>query len=41
MVVHSMWYGDDEYDINSYGKFIKIPLDNGAKMQIEKIKKDE
>lgn len=35
---HSMWYGDDKYDINSYGKFIEIPMDNGGKMNLEKIR---
>ena len=34
---HSQWYGDNKYDINSYGKFISIPMDNGAKMELEKI----
>ena len=34
---YSMWYGDNKYDINSYGKFISIPLDNGAKMELERI----
>lgn len=29
-------YGDDKYDINSYGKFIDIPMDNGTKMEIKK-----
>lgn len=33
----SMWYGDNLYDINSYGKFVEIPLDNGAKMELEKL----
>lgn len=33
----SMWYGDNKYDINSYGKFVSIPKDNGAKMLLEKI----
>ena len=28
----SLWYGTDIYDINSYGKFIDIPMDNGGKM---------
>ena len=32
---HSMWYGDDKYDINSYGKFVSIPHDNGARMEVE------
>ena len=30
----SQWYGDDEYSIESYGKSIPIPLDDGAKMSI-------
>lgn len=34
---YSMWYGTDKYNIDSYGKFISIPMDNGAKMEIEKI----
>lgn len=34
---YSMWYGDDKYNIDSYGKFIEIPMDNGARMEIEKI----
>lgn len=33
----SMWYGTDKYNIDSYGKFIAIPMDNGARMEIEKI----
>ena len=33
----SMWYGDDKYNIDSYGKFIEIPMDNGARMEIEKL----
>lgn len=33
----SMWYGDNKYDIDSYGKFIDIPMDNGAKMEIKLI----
>lgn len=32
---YSMWYGDNPYDINSYGKFIEIPMDNGAKLELE------
>lgn len=32
----SSMYGDDKYDINSYGKFIDIPMDNGTKMEIKK-----
>lgn len=34
---YSMWYGDNQYDIDSYGKFIEIPKDNGAKMELEKL----
>ena len=34
---YSMWYGDDKYNIDSYGKFIEIPMDNGARMEIEKL----
>lgn len=34
---YSKWYGDNEYSIDSYGKFISIPMDNGAKMEIELI----
>lgn len=33
----TMWYGDDKYNINSYGKFIALPLDNGAKMNLKKL----
>ena len=34
---YSMWYGDDKYSIDSYGKFVDIPMDNGARMEIEKL----
>lgn len=34
---YSMWYGNDKYNINSYGKFVDIPMDNGARMEIELI----
>lgn len=33
----SMWYGSDKYNIDSYGKFIEIPMDNGARMELELI----
>lgn len=33
---YSMWYGDDPYDFDSYGKAIKIPMDNGARIDLEK-----
>lgn len=34
---YSMWFGDDKYNIDSYGKFVSIPMDNGARMEIEKV----
>lgn len=34
---YSKWYSDNKYDIKAYGKFIAIPMDNGARMEIEKI----
>lgn len=34
---YSKWYGDNKYDINSYGKFIIIPMDNGAKLELERL----
>lgn len=37
---YSMWYGDNKYNIDSYGKFIEVPMDNGGRMEIEKIKGD-
>lgn len=36
-VSYSMWYGNDKYDIASYGKFVEIPMDNGARMEILRI----
>lgn len=36
-ISNSMWYGDDKYNINSYGNFVEIPMDNGARMEIELI----
>ena len=36
-IADSMWYGDNKYSIDSYGKFIEVPMDNGAKMELEKI----
>lgn len=36
-LLDSMWYGNDKYDINSYGKFVDIPMDNGTRMEIEKV----
>lgn len=37
---YSMWYGEDKYDINSYGKFVPLPMDNGAKMEICKLERE-
>ena len=34
---YSMWYGENIYDANSYGKGCKLHMDNGDKMNIEKI----
>lgn len=34
---YSKWYGDNEFTIDSYGKSIDIPADNGGKMSIELI----
>ena len=35
---YSMWYSDDKYNTDSYGKFVEIPMDNGARMEIEKLR---
>ena len=32
---YSMWYGDNLYNPDSYGKYISIPADNGMRMEIE------
>ncbi len=34
---YSMWYGDNEFDLESYGKFIHVKLDNGSKMDLERL----
>ena len=39
-IYYGAWYGDDLYDPNTYGKFIRIPSDNGMKMQLLKFSKD-
>ena len=36
---YSMWYGDDEFSMDSYGKCIYIPADNGGKMNLEIIER--
>ncbi|MGN0656973.1 MAG: hypothetical protein ACI4KR_09270 [Ruminiclostridium sp.] len=35
-IFFGMWYGEDKYNPDSYGKFIKVPMDNGARMELEK-----
>lgn len=37
LLSYSKWYGDDEYDCNSYGKGYRLPMDDGAKMEITKL----
>jgi len=34
---YSKWYGDDEYNADSYGKAYDLRLDDGARMEIELI----
>jgi len=34
-ISYSRWYGDDIFDGNSYGKGFKLPMDNGARMEME------
>lgn len=38
MISYSKWYGDNEYDGESYGKGFELPLDDGARMEMELIK---
>ena len=38
LISRSMWYGDDVYDNDSYGKGYELRMDDGARMKIEKIK---
>lgn len=32
---YSMWYGTNEFDVKSYGKCVSVPMDNGAKLDLE------
>lgn len=32
---YSLWYGDNPYDPDCYGKFVEIPADNGMRMELE------
>lgn len=36
---YSRWYGDNEYDSNSYGKSFNIPMDDGMRTQLELLNK--
>ena len=36
-ILYSKWYGYEEFNHNSYGKAYDLPMDNGAKMHIEKL----
>ena len=38
---YSQWYGEDEYSMDSFGKAVPIPLDDGAKMSISLIEKNK
>lgn len=37
MLTQSKWYGDNEYDAESYGKGFELRLDDGARMEMELI----
>lgn len=37
MICSSMWYGDKVYDYKSYGKSYQLIMDDGARMEIEKL----
>ena len=34
----SKWYGDNEYDADSYGKGFELRMDDGARMEMKLIK---
>ena len=38
---NSRWYGDDEYDSESYGKGWLLPMDDGARMEMKYVEEDE
>ena len=40
LLTRSQWYGDNKYDANSYGKAYDIHLDDGARMEIELLKRE-
>ena len=37
MICRSKWYGEDEYDSDSYGKSYPLHMDNGGRMEMEVI----
>ena len=37
-LIYSLRNADDKYNVDSYGKFLHIPMDNGARMEIELIR---
>ena len=37
MLCRSLWYGDNPYDENSYGKSNELRADDGCRMEITKI----
>lgn len=42
MIMSSCWYGDrDKYSAKSYGKRYQLPMDDGARMEIEVITEEE
>ena len=40
-IFFGMWYGDDKYNPDSYGKFITVPMDNSDKSEISLIEVNE
>lgn len=41
LISYSMWYGENEYDSESYGKGFELRMDDGPKMEMELIDKRE
>ena len=38
MLSDTCWYGNkDKYDAESYGKSLRLPMDDGARMEIKRI----
>ena len=40
-IFFGMWYGDDKYNPDSYGKFVSVPMDNSDKSEITLIEVNE